>query len=530
MTLRHRRPPQGGRRRGRRARRRLRGHPAGEPARHRHLRRGGAAGAAARGRAGRALLGVLLDAAAREPQPARRRGSLGAALAPDALARQRALVVRRLRLPRAARLAAGRCSGLAGRHDVAGRRDPRPPRAGARRRGRAAARRPRDRAPAARRHARPRASASASPPPPRRSARALAAALASAGVGHVVLSTAGDWLRPLAAVPAPERGPPVSFAAPLWLLGLLRGSRPRSALYVLLERRRGRSAARFASPAPAAEPRRRRPRPAPPRPGGGPAARLAAAARRLRAPARDVRCRASRRRSCSRSTSPGRWPPGTCSRVRLAARPRVAAAFVDRLPKGFRIAVVTFSDHAPSSRRRPHDLAPSEGGARRGTAGPQGTALAGSVAQAVQVGRRCGPDEQRQAPACSPARLSDGPPERAPHAPAGRRGGAQARDPGLDGLARHAGRGRAAAAATWVHGADPGAGAARHAAQIAQGSGGPFFSSLGAVDVERVYRELGSRVGKRVKTIEVSAVAAGGGLVFMLAGALLSGLWFRRLV
>ncbi len=44
------------------------------------------------------------------------------------------------------------------------------------------------------------------------------------------------------------------------------------------------------------------------------------------------------------------------------------------------------------------------------------------------------------------------------------------------------------------------------------------------------YDELGSRVGKKKKTVEVTAAAAAGGLAFMLAGGLLSGVWFRRLV
>jgi hypothetical protein len=48
------------------------------------------------------------------------------------------------------------------------------------------------------------------------------------------------------------------------------------------------------------------------------------------------------------------------------------------------------------------------------------------------------------------------------------------------------------------------------------------------VNAQRVYAELGSRVGKRQKTVEVSAVAAAGALAFMLTGGLLSGVWFRR--
>jgi hypothetical protein len=46
--------------------------------------------------------------------------------------------------------------------------------------------------------------------------------------------------------------------------------------------------------------------------------------------------------------------------------------------------------------------------------------------------------------------------------------------------------------------------------------------------VKAIYGDLGSRVGHQAKTVEVTAAAAGGGLVLMLAGAVLSGLWFRR--
>jgi Ca-activated chloride channel homolog len=64
---------------------------------------------------------------------------------------------------------------------------------------------------------------------------------------------------------------------------------------------------------------------------------------------------------------------------------------------------------------------------------------------------------------------------------------------------------------------------------MAQQSGGHFMAGRAAVDVHGVYEELGSRVGSKRKTVEVSAVAAAGGLAFMLTGGLLSGLWFRRM-
>jgi Ca-activated chloride channel family protein len=63
---------------------------------------------------------------------------------------------------------------------------------------------------------------------------------------------------------------------------------------------------------------------------------------------------------------------------------------------------------------------------------------------------------------------------------------------------------------------------------IAQGSAGRFYAGAANVDVKTIYGELGSRVGRQNKTVEVTAAAAGGGVALMLAGAVLSGLWFRR--
>jgi hypothetical protein len=65
---------------------------------------------------------------------------------------------------------------------------------------------------------------------------------------------------------------------------------------------------------------------------------------------------------------------------------------------------------------------------------------------------------------------------------------------------------------------------------IARASGGQFIAGAQAANAKTTYRELGSRVGHRRKEVEVTSVAAAGGLVFMLAGAVLSGVWFRRLV
>ena len=147
------------------------------------------------GRAG--MLGLLLSL---RKEPLLEGGgatSLGSALGlVSRLAQQRSLVavVSDFRGPRDWRAAA---APPRGRPRRARRRDPRPARGDAAERRRAAARRPRDRPPAPRRHREPAAARAL-----RQAAAAERAEVArqfsSLGIGHVVLSTQGDWLRPLA--------------------------------------------------------------------------------------------------------------------------------------------------------------------------------------------------------------------------------------------------------------------------------------------------------------------------------------------
>jgi Ca-activated chloride channel homolog len=63
---------------------------------------------------------------------------------------------------------------------------------------------------------------------------------------------------------------------------------------------------------------------------------------------------------------------------------------------------------------------------------------------------------------------------------------------------------------------------------LARSSGGRYDRGAAAANPKQTYAELGSRVGRQDKKIEITAAAAGGGIAFMLVGAVLSGLWFRR--
>jgi Ca-activated chloride channel homolog len=66
--------------------------------------------------------------------------------------------------------------------------------------------------------------------------------------------------------------------------------------------------------------------------------------------------------------------------------------------------------------------------------------------------------------------------------------------------------------------------------QIAKATGGRFFTAHSADELKQVYKDLGSRLATERKRREITAWTTMGALGFVLAGALLSGVWFRRLV
>lgn len=217
--------------------------------------------------------------------------------------------------------------------------------------------------------------------------------------------------------------------------------------------------------------------------------------------------------------------------TRLAAAKLVADGFVQHLPHNYRISVVTFSDHSAVVATPTHDLDRVRQAIANARTGPQGTALAGAVVRAVQVGASVkGSKNSSKRPPAVVVVLSDG------GQTAGRVTAQQA--------VQVAQKARIPVATALVGTAD---GVVTQALKggyteriqvpadattlraIANGSGGKFYPSLASVDVKRTYDRLGSRVGKTRKTVEVTAAAAGAGLAFMLVGGLLGGAWFRRL-
>ncbi len=215
---------------------------------------------------------------------------------------------------------------------------------------------------------------------------------------------------------------------------------------------------------------------------------------------------------------------------RLVIAREAALRFVEELPRGYRMALVTFSDHAAVSVPATHDLDAVRAGLARATTGPQGTALADAVTRAVDVGLSVHGQGTNLRPPAVVVVFSDGGQTAGRVTP--KQAAAKAKKANIpvstvlvgtpDGIVQQPLKGGYMERIQVP--ADP---AALQA--IAGASGGRYFASVASVEPKSTYVDLGSRVGRRQKTIEVTAAAAGGGIALMLAGALLSGLWFRRL-
>jgi Ca-activated chloride channel family protein len=215
--------------------------------------------------------------------------------------------------------------------------------------------------------------------------------------------------------------------------------------------------------------------------------------------------------------------------TRLAAAKAVAERFLSKVPHGYRVAVVTFSDHANVLAPPTHDLNQVRAALARAKTGPQGTSIADAVDRGVKVGVSVKGTVKGKRPPAAIVLLSDGGQTAGQVTP--EQAAAQARKAGIpvngvlmgtpDGVVRQKLRGGYTEQIQVPAEAAP-------LQSITRLSGGRFAGGPATVNPKAVYDELGSRVGQKRKTIEVTDAAAAGGLVFMLMGGLLSGVWFRR--
>jgi Ca-activated chloride channel family protein len=213
--------------------------------------------------------------------------------------------------------------------------------------------------------------------------------------------------------------------------------------------------------------------------------------------------------------------------TRLAAAQLAAYAFVDKVPKKFRIGVISIASRAVVS------LAPTDdrqlvrsaiGSLRTG----EGTALGDGVALAATLGRR-----QRAAdgtvPPTSVLLISDGARDggrRTPQAAARR---AKALHVPiytvLVGTANGVVRRTLPGGFQEITRVPPSPTTLR---LIARTTGGEFFTATNDERLREVYEELGSRLGRKKQSREITDVFAGGSALLLLAGGALSAFWFRR--
>jgi Ca-activated chloride channel family protein len=213
--------------------------------------------------------------------------------------------------------------------------------------------------------------------------------------------------------------------------------------------------------------------------------------------------------------------------TRLDAAREAAKTFLADVPEKFRVGVVSFATRAVLALPPTEDRKLAEAALDTLTPG-EGTALGDAVALSLQIGRR-----QREAdgaiPPTSVLVISDG-----------------ARDGGI--LAPQAAAERArkfgVPVYTVVLGTPEGVveeklpGGFRRIIrvppspetleQVAQISGGEFFTAWDEEGLAEVYEELGSRLGSRKESREITDVFAAGAALLMFAGGALSALLFRR--
>ncbi len=224
---------------------------------------------------------------------------------------------------------------------------------------------------------------------------------------------------------------------------------------------------------------------------------------------------------------------------RLDAARNSAKGFVNGLPDKFRLGLVSFSNVAqllvpPTNDRAPMitaiDSLQAQGGTAIGTA--METALSGLQPVLERNKRRQQRSDGRDRRAAPPAvivLLSDGYSTTGPEPLEVARRARELRVP-----VNTVALGTSAATVTL----SDRLGATRNVRvppdrrtlrRIAQVTGGQYFGAVTDEKLKDVYKRLGSRIGFRQEEREITAAFAGGALGFMLAGGLLSMLWFGRL-
>jgi Ca-activated chloride channel family protein len=214
---------------------------------------------------------------------------------------------------------------------------------------------------------------------------------------------------------------------------------------------------------------------------------------------------------------------------RFDAAHAAAQEFLDTVPESYRVGIVSFSTAAstvltPTTDRDAAKVALGE--LRLGS----GTAIGNAIARSVELAST---GEQRpttgQASPAAVLLLSDGAQTAGGVTPDD--AGKEARKLGVPVSTVALGTRDAAVQVPLPGGLKQRVVVAPHAdarKQIAKATGGTFAEAPSAAKLREVYRDLGTRLAKDPKRVEVTSAFAAGGAVLLLLGGAFSTFWFRR--
>lgn len=216
------------------------------------------------------------------------------------------------------------------------------------------------------------------------------------------------------------------------------------------------------------------------------------------------------------------------SPTRLAAAQTAARRFLEDVPDSYRVGIVSFATRANVAAAPSQDRAFASAALSQVRSG-EGTALGEAIVLSLRAAGRVETEDGERPPA-SILLISDGAQTVGRVTPIQAARGA--REAGVPVFTVALGTPEGIVERKLTGGftervrVPPDPGSLR---RVATTSGGEFFAALDAAELQRVYDELGSRIGRRDKDAEVTVAFAGGGMVLLLIAGAISTLLLRRL-
>jgi Ca-activated chloride channel homolog len=213
--------------------------------------------------------------------------------------------------------------------------------------------------------------------------------------------------------------------------------------------------------------------------------------------------------------------------TRLEAAQEAARAFVEKVPKKFRIGVVSFASRANAALPPTEDRTLVDAALDNLKPG-EGTAIGDAIGLSIELGRDQLTEDGKRPPKAV-LLISDGAPDGGSVQP--QAAAKKAKELSVPVYTVLVGTENGVVEEELPGGlrtriqVPPNPDVLR---QVAEASGGEFFTATDDEDLKQVYEDLGSRLGHRDKSREVTDVFAGGSAALLLAGGLMSVFWFRR--